>query len=275
MKKLFSFLLALMMGLSLLGCGTAAEPAATEVPTIQVPATEAIATEAPTEAPAEPFVLDLTNSPVQQALAGEGTQTARFETALEYQEILRELGFAEVSMFYWDHGFQYGDPYVLKDLTWNGDCFRLDLDFVATRYENGECQILDMAEGWVVYGTKASEPRDLSGLKAEDFDYADVMNHNQMFPEFANEFMEMVDYAYYSIDENDLPEFYIQNVALYFPGTGNLYNFIKHHEEALMIEDSRPRIVVEREFDLELFQRVDRWVNWEDWEDAREFAVTE
>ena len=229
MKKALALLLAAVMLLSLTACGGSAEPVETAPATTEAPTTAPTEapTEEPTEAPAEPptepepvVPVDPTTLPdpirVEDQLTGEDTQTVTLGSLAEYEELLRELGFREITLN------KTCEP---VSLTYNAAAFRLDF-----RYRYAENNV---EEDWYIYGTKANAIANVSKLKESGFAIQEIDT-----PQKAEQ------------PDEDSPAFCYDRLKfcskkskihvlrmVYFPFTGNLYNYLQDPENKGSSED--------------------------------------
>lgn len=231
MKRLCCLLLALMLLFSLAACG--ADTPEKEVP--QENPTEAIVE----ETQAQPVVFE--DSPIEQNLKNENAQTLRSEDYQDYLNVLYSMGFVEFQVEYYKTSLESQNwPSVLREMTYSDDEFRLVLDYENYNEQTGETE---MIEGWVIYGTKAEEIANVSGIKAEDYGYCDEFDWYKEFPENDDGYRQWMEYTY-----ND-PGMAICR-AIYYPGTGNLYNIVKVFDSYPMYL-TIPRMLLEQADDLE------------------------
>lgn len=262
MKKIFALLLAAAMLLTMTACGGSAEPVETTATT-----TEPVAqvTEAPTEAPTEEPTEAPTEAPrvaptdfeavdpatlpepipVEEQLQSEDTQTVTLGSLEEYEDLLWELGFQEVRV---------ADTYQLSlnaeaycepvSLTYNDKAFCFDFIYCVNR--DGEL----IRENWHMYGTKSSHLANIADLSTKD--YYQIQQTNTITISMAEgqtieDFMASFDPSQIDMStaseaktvtqnyEEELLSFgsnadftLLVNVkAVYYPITGNLYNYMQ------------------------------------------------
>lgn len=205
MKKIFALLLAAVMLLTMVGCGSSTEPVGT-APVATEPATQA--TEAPTEVPTESAYVGL----AEELLQSEDTVTESYSDLLEYEKKLHELGFVELYF-----GTEYCKP---KNFTYNDAAFCLVFS-----YYNDNARKQDE---WVMYGIKSDAKKNITKYSDESLKscisyYADNLMSNApdgikqspIAPQLSN-VRVMNDY------EN--PTFTLDLYTLYYPTSNNLYN---------------------------------------------------
>lgn len=257
MKKLIVMLLALVMVLNLAACGGAAAPAATE-PAVQMTEAPAEAptgepTEAPTEAPrvaptdfeaVDPATLP-EPIPVEEQLQSEDTRTVILGSLEEYEDFLWDMGFKEVRLAGM-HRTSFGtDAYCEPvSLTYNSRAFCFEFTYYIGLLQ-GEIR---QEPGWKMYGTKSRILENVSPIngdayiKAQGFSMNTVVldgdqsvdnidpsaiitgpdvQKNETVIKTPNYEMEVMSFS--SLEDMTLT---IQLKAVYYPVTGNLYNYV-------------------------------------------------
>jgi hypothetical protein len=255
MKKILCLMAVFALSMSFSACGAEPAPAAVEkspAPTESVEALpEAAATVAPEIKPydKEHIASLMEKSPVMQALEGTDAKTETWEDFEEYNRVIRAMGFKEfqagyelldeeeIAHFGLEEQYEaMGPQFKLEELKYNGEVFRLDLDYTdfdeaLYRQERRPGKLID---GWTILGAKGSGPDNISGFANEDFDYGGFIDHAELFPDFHDDYRKQVDYSFCNVDENDLPTVLVQVSAIYYPESGNLYNVIKVSHEDLL-----------------------------------------
>ena len=266
MKKLIALLLAAAMLLSMTACGGSTEPVETAPATTEAPTaapTEA-PTEEPTEAPTEPRVAPVDFEavdpatlpepiPVEEQLLSEDTQTVTLGSLEEYEDLLWELGFGEVRLT-GTHKTMIGtDAYCEPvSLTYNNQAFRFEFVYCITNFV-GE---VTKENDWIMYGTKSNIRANVTPLNENE--YGKTINTNSMMgnvivleegqtidsidisqiftdnenaehvlattetPNMETETMSFIPYDKRPLD--------ITTKAVYYPITGNLYNYYQSLE---------------------------------------------
>ena len=231
MKRFCCLLLALILLISLVACGGAAP---------ENPVTEEKATEAIQEATtAEPVIFE--ESPIEQQLKNENAQTLRSEDYQDYLNVLHSMGFVELQVEYYKSTMNSPNwPSVLREMTYGDDEFRLVLDYENYNDQTGESE---MVEGWVIYGTKADQIANISGINDADYGYCDEFDWYKEFPENDDGYRQWIEYTYGD------PGMAVCR-AIYYPESGNLYNIVKVFDSHPMLM-TVPRMLLERREDLE------------------------
>ena len=260
MKKLIALLLAAAMLLSMTACGGAAEPvettpATTEAPTTPTEDPTEEPTEAPTEAPrvaptdfetVDPATLP-EPVPVEEQLQSEDTQTVTLGSLEEYEDLLWELGFGEVRLT-GTHKTMIGTDAFCEpvSLTYNDKAFRLDFLYCIINFA-GETTKED---GWMMYGTKSNTLANVTPLNEEE--YGKTINTNSfagvpIIVMGEGQSMDSIDISQFGSNgaeqslasettpniETETMKFISYNdeslsidaKAVYYPTTGNLYNY--------------------------------------------------
>ena len=147
------------------------------------------------------------------------SESVVFDTPEDYEAIIKGLGFTEVDLD--THRLMnadgtFGDPTATsQNLTYKDGYFRLELS-------NYEQEINKETDGWVLYGTKATEIADISGMDKDAYEFYDVFSYLEAFPEEYGEYnAEYIDYSYFNVEDG-----YAVAKAVFFPETGNLYNLV-------------------------------------------------
>ena len=251
MKKTVSLMTAIVLSMSLLACGAEPDTAATEKDTASAEAVEVAASPSPSIKPHDKNHIDslMDKSPVMQALNGKDAKTESWEDYDEYNSVIRAMGFnefhagydllSEEEIAYFGAEKMYeamGPQFKLEELKYNGEVFRLDLDY--TDFDYGlyeqEGRPGKLIDGWIILGCKADSAANISGFENEDFDYGGSINHAELFPELYDGYCEKVEYSFYNLDENEMPTVLVQCTAIYYPESGNLYNIIKASYDNLL-----------------------------------------
>ena len=260
MKKLIALLLAAAMLLSMTACGGAAEPvettpATTEAPTTPTEDPTEEPTEAPTEAPrvaptdfetVDPATLP-EPVPVEEQLQSEETQTVTLGSLEEYEDLLWELGFGEVRLT-GTHKTMIGTDAFCEpvSLTYNDKAFRLDFLYCIINFA-GETTKED---GWMMYGTKSNTLANVTPLNEEE--YGKTINTNSfagvpIIVMGEGQSMDSIDISQFgsngaeqSLASETTPNIETETMnfisyndeslsidakAVYYPTTGNLYNY--------------------------------------------------
>lgn len=219
MKKFITLSISAVMVISMVGCS----------------AQTAIQTDGPefTEQP----VVFTAECEIDNILAD--TESVTFDSVDDYEEIIRGLGFTEIDLD--THRTlrvdgTLGDPTATaKKLTYADGVFRLELSY----YDKNTGESSD---GWVLYGTKATEIADISGFDPEDCDFYDVFDFSDAFPEYKEYSAQYVDYTYYKGIES-----FAMSAAVFFPETGNLYNLVNSFEKFPENGLIKPSVIWRRE----------------------------
>ena len=242
-------------------------PATTEAPTTastEVPTEEP--TEAPTEAPTEPRVAPTDFEavdpetlpepvPVEEQLQSEDTQTVTLGSLEEYEDLLWSLGFKEVRLAGVHQIVTNREGFCEPvSLTYNDKAFRFDFSYCITTLDGTTKE-----DGWYMYGTKSNVLENITNL-TDDLYYENKVNSfsvvlddsNMSQEEALAAFMESLQSAENVEDflsgnaqkqetevkssnfeeklfslvsrENDT---FVYAKAVYYPITGNLYNYTR------------------------------------------------
>jgi len=264
MKKTLALLLAAVMLLSMTACGGSAEPVETAPATTEVPTTAPTEapteepTEAPTEAPTEPRVAPTVFEavdpatlpepiPVEEQLQSEGTQTVTLGSLEEYEDLLWELGFGEVRLS-GSHKTMVGTDAFCEpvSLTYNDKAFRLDFLYCIINFAGQTTK----EDGWMMYGTKSNTLANVTPLNEEE--YGKTINTNSfagvpIIVMGEGQSMDSIDISQFGSNgagqapasestpniETETMNFISYNdeslsidaKAVYYPTTGNLYNY--------------------------------------------------
>lgn len=260
MKKMLALLLVAVMLLTMTACGAAEPvetvPATTEAPTTaptEAPTEEP--TEAPTEAPrvaptdfetVDPATLP-EPVPVEEQLQSEDTQTVTLGSLEEYEDLLWELGFKEVRLDSMHKTMVGTDAFCEPvSLTYNDKAFRLDFLYCIINFA-GETTKED---GWMMYGTKSNTLANVTPLNEEE--YGKTINTNSfagvpIIVMGEGQSMDSIDISQFGSNgteqtlaseatpniETETMNFISYNdeslsvdaKAVYYPTTGNLYNY--------------------------------------------------
>ena len=261
MKKLIALLLAVVMLLSMTACGGSAEPAETAPATTEAPTT--VPTEAPTEEPTEapteaprvaPVDFEAVDPatlpepiPVEEQLLSENTQTVTLGSLEEYEDLLWSLGFSEVRLT-GTHKTMVGTDAFCEpvSLTYNDKAFRLDFLYCIIGF-NGQTA---KEAGWMMYGTKSKNLANVTPLNENEYgktentasfsgvpviileegqsmDSIDISqfssnNAGQVLASEVTSNIETETMNFISYNDESLS---IDAKAVYYPTTGNLYNY--------------------------------------------------
>lgn len=254
MRRIISLLAALSLSLMLTACGSspAVAPKASDNMEADIPEASVTPVEAVPEVREygpEHIASLMARSPVEIALNGSSTKVESWEDFEEYNKVIKAMGFKEFHAGYGapteeiiiEQGLQamyeaMGPEFKLEELKHNGEVFRLDFDYTDFDTEKYELYGTEgkLVDGWIILGTKADSPANISGFSPKDFDYSDSLDHREFFPEFYDGYCHIVEYHFYNVDENDLPSVFVQCTAMYYPESGNLYNIINVFYENLL-----------------------------------------
>lgn len=229
MKKIICMLMAIVMLLSLVACGKDDVPETT-------PDTEPAVTEAV-----------VSPSPIEEALKSEDTQVVNLAKLDDYEAFIRSMGFGEFRADYWRPTADSEVAITLKDLTFNGEVFKLEFDYTgwdaATdgTYEDN---------GWILYGTKSDGPKNISEYNDENMPNVDILDMNELFPD-TSDYRHVVDYTLFDVQDEVMTDVVVVS-AVYYPATGNLYNLVKVYGE-LPESYAAPRVLFEDEEDVSIF----------------------
>ena len=250
MKKLIALLLAAAMLLSMTACGGSAEPVETAPVTTEAPTTAPTEapteepTEAPTEAPRVPptdfEAVDPASlpdpSPVENQLQSDDTQTIVLGSLEEYEDFLWNMGFEEVRL-----ANTSCEP---VSLTYNNQAFRFDYMYYVDK--DGK----QVKENWHMYGGKSSCLANIADLNMNEYyqiqqtnaitinigegqsieDFLASFDPSQIDMTTANEAKTTTpNYEEELLSFGSNKEFaLLVNVkAVYYPITGNLYNYMQ------------------------------------------------
>lgn len=264
MKKRIALLLAAVMLLSMTACGGSTAPAPTAPATAEAPTTAPTQTpteaptEEPTEAPTEPRVAPVDFEavdpatlpepiPVEEQLQSEDTQTVTLGSLEEYEDLLWSLGFEEVRLT-GTHKTMIGTDAFCEpvSLTYNDKAFRLDFLYCIINFAGQTTK----EDGWMMYGTKSNILANVTPLNEEEYgktinttsfagmpiivleegqsldsiDISQFANNgagqalaSEVTPNIETETMNFISYNDESLS--------IDAKAVYYPTTGNLYNY--------------------------------------------------
>ena len=218
----------------------APNPVVTEAPNPVAP--EAPEPEVPIEMPVEEAAAIPAAVSVDELLQNGETQSISPDNYFDCINLLRDLGFVEL------HATIMGsDMYLPGNLTYNNDAFKLEFqfkDWSSDRFNN-----------WTIYGTKADCLSDVSGLAFSEFDHlyefpvwvlTDKVGHLDDCPQYfeyhlanfgeAGEAYPLSDWSLNQwdwglYDESQLVSDFAQYMALYSPGSGNIYNVVSSFTE--------------------------------------------
>ena len=221
MKKLLLLTLTAAMVLSMTACSGDIAPVAQ--PTAQ-----------PLQQETSGEVVYASESEIDDIIAGVQPQV--LGTADDYESVLRDMGFEEVDLDL--HRIlrmdgTAGDPTTtVKNITYKDGAFRMEMSAYDQETDTE-------TDGWVLYGTKASEVADISGFDPEACDLYVFDDYAESFPEKYGELTtKYLDYTYF-YGENGLTIV----KAIFFPETGNLYNLVKTFDNFPESGFSSPRVV--------------------------------
>lgn len=222
----------------------ASEPEVTEPIVERIPPTDFEAVD-PATLPAP--------TPVEEQLLSEDTQTVTFDTIEEYEDFLWSLGFEEVRLV-GTHKTMVGTSAYCEpvSLTYNSQAFRLEFVYCITNFV-GE---VTKENDWIMYGTKSNIRANVTPLNENE--YGKTINTNSMMgnvivleegqtidsidisqivtnnenaehvlattetPNMETETMSFIPYDKRPLD--------ITTKAVYYPITGNLYNYYQSIE---------------------------------------------
>lgn len=224
MKKLIALILASAMTLSMTACSNGN--------TVQ---TESLS-ELPQQA-ADGEVVYVSESEIDDIIAGIQPQV--METADDYEAVLESMGFVEVDLDI--HRIlkmdgTAGDPTTtVKNIIYKDGVFRMELSAYDQEFNT-------TTDGWVLYGTKATEIADISGLDPKACDCYYVLNYADEFDEYKGISSQYIDYEYLNGGEE-----YSTVKAVFFTETGNLYNMVKTFEKLPEEGFAAPRVIWRRE----------------------------
>ena len=231
MKRYISLLLALCLVLPLTACGGSDAPAQTTAAPTQA------TTEAPTEAPTEVPTEAPTEAPTEPPIVYEPYELSDGQC---YESVVRSMGFVEFFPKYHETYSKkiynltgaYATPTSLE-VTENG--FRMELDCGEyVPYQKGVQETGD----WVLYGSKAEGLGNLSGLDFNEYPLSvglSVMTSsgNTSGPVDGIRFYQEKYHLCGKTNANrEVANGYLW-AAIYFPETGNLYNFVRKFEKKL------------------------------------------
>lgn len=222
-------------------------------------------TEEPTEAPTEPRVAPVDFEavdpamlpkpiPVEEQLLSGDAQTVTLDNLQEYEDLLWSLGFAEVRLDGTHSVKANSEAYCEPiSLTYNDQAFRFDFTYCMT----DSAGATEKEEAWCMYGTKSTSLENVSAVSDEaytkikmtiiDFsgmdvsgageyvpsqggdlsgvDWSSVINNGEAkqdtsktTPNYEEEFMSFL--------ANDNQSRFVYVKAVYYPVTGNLYNYM-------------------------------------------------
>lgn len=238
MKKFSCFLLIIAVMCSLAACKDN-EQAPIETQTI-VP-TPPVGSVSP-----KPNEEVVSSAPLEvELLLQDNSQIVVFDTLIEYEQKLHELGFIEFKADLWRDTPDAPPSMSPIELTYNDDAFKLIFDYTSYHSETNEATT---AEGWVLYGTKADTAINISSYHSEDFDAYDALDMSVVNNE-STDFVHQIDYMMYKFKENNKAT-YVRCAAYHYPDTGNVYNLVYKYEDAMNVTQGAPHILAMIEEDI-------------------------
>lgn len=240
MKRRKELLLLLLAAVLLSGCHKKTQsPSETTVATVEETA--------PTEAATEPAYIGI----AEELLLREDTVTVSFNTAAEYEAFIRELGYSEfVLNYYAGNNFSELACKPLS-LSYNDQVMRLDFSYIdhpiVNRVTDLETEVL--FEGWVMYGMKADEAMNITGLDFADYEWSHSFDWmDQVLPAATKKLdhiPQMIQTECYDDDLQMNPTSWAYHASNYYPHTGNLYNFLYVAKSMDQIAANTPRVLLE------------------------------
>lgn len=218
MKRILSLVLALLMVLSMTACQSAPETAPTEAANATA-STEAIELAATQEESVEAKPLIELESIVDQKLQENNAVTVTFDTYDEYEKVIHEMGFFEyIGMRYRYSGGDNSKRLVPKQLTYDGENFRFEFDYILYD-ENTKKDIF--TDNWVLYGTKSNVMEDISGVPTEGLLDSSMLDYCVAFPDYYNDNYQMREYGYFYANA------FVTSLAKFFGESQHLYSLVR------------------------------------------------
>ena len=239
MKKVIAVVLVLTMALSLVACGgntTQVEPSSsptTETPVVETSAPPA--TETVTETESTEGIEDV-----------PAMETVSFNTLIEYEQKLHELGFTEFKADIWRPSRDSGPACIPTSLTYNDTMFKMEFNY---KVENPMTTELEIMEGWTLYGAKnQAAVANISDYKEADYENVDAMDMTEASGDVSG-FVHMMDYMMYNLVDG-VPEYLLACHAYHYATSQNLYNLVYKHADAMNMNGTVPYILAQSEFDM-------------------------